>query len=57
MAGPIPPATMVQVKKALRALESRIQLFVALPIDKLDHLTVKVEVDAIGRICSDMGVR
>jgi protein-tyrosine-phosphatase len=44
-------------REALRALESRIQLFVALPIDKLDHLTVKVEVDAIGRICSDMGVR
>jgi protein-tyrosine-phosphatase len=43
--------------EALRALENRIKLFVALPIDKLDRLAVKVEVDAIGRIGSEMGVR
>jgi arsenate reductase (thioredoxin) len=33
---------------AYRALENRIKLFVALPLDKLDRLAVKRDVDAIG---------
>lgn len=36
-------------RDALRALENRIKLFVALPIDKLDRLAAKREVDQIGR--------
>jgi arsenate reductase len=43
-------------RDALRALESRIKLFVALPIDKLDRLAAKHEADAIGRIGSTQGV-
>jgi arsenate reductase len=35
-------------RQALRALESRIKLFVALPIDKLDRMAAKREVEAIG---------
>jgi arsenate reductase len=37
-------------RDALHALESRIKLFVALPIDKLDRLAAKHEVDEIGRV-------
>jgi protein-tyrosine-phosphatase len=33
---------------ALHALESRIKLFISLPIDKLDRMAVKREVDQIG---------
>jgi arsenate reductase len=36
-------------REALRALESRIKLFVALPIDKLDRMAVQREVDAMGQ--------
>lgn len=36
-------------REALRALESRIKLFAALPIDKLDRLAIKRQVDEIGR--------
>ena len=43
-------------RDALRALESRIKLFVALPIDKLDRMAAKREVDQIGRIDSSQGV-
>ena len=34
---------------ALRSLEARIKLFVSLPVDKLDRLALKREVDRIGR--------
>jgi protein-tyrosine-phosphatase len=37
-------------RDALRALESRIKLFVALPLDKLDRMAAKREVDQIGRV-------
>ena len=41
-------------RKAFRAayleLENRIKVFVALPIDKLDRLAIKREVDAIGHL-------
>jgi len=43
-------------RDVLRTLESRIKLFVALPIDKLDRMAVKREVDQIGRIDSSQGV-
>ena len=36
-------------REALRALESRIKLFVALPIDKLDRMAIKRNVDDIAR--------
>ena len=36
-------------RDTLRALENRIKLFVALPVDKLDRLAIKREVDDIGR--------
>lgn len=36
-------------RDAFRVLESRIKLFIALPIDKLDRLTIKRNVDEIGR--------
>jgi arsenate reductase (thioredoxin) len=43
-----------QCRRAFRdaqlALESRIKLFVALPIDKLDRMAAKREVDEIGRV-------
>jgi len=35
-----------------RQLESRIKLFVSLPIDKLDRMAVQHEVDQIGRLAS-----
>jgi len=37
-------------REALRVLEARIKLFVALPIDKLDRMATKREVDQIGRV-------
>ena len=37
-------------RDALRALENRIKLFVALPIDKLDRMAATREVDQIGRV-------
>ncbi len=46
--------TEAEQRKAFRdaylALENRIKIFVALPIDKLDRLTIKRRVDDIGRI-------
>jgi arsenate reductase len=42
-------------RDALRALENRIKLFVALPIDKLDRLAAKREVDRIGGVDSRQG--
>jgi protein-tyrosine-phosphatase len=41
---------------AVRALDNRIKIFVALPIDKLDRMTVKREVNQIGRVDSNQGV-
>ncbi len=41
---------------ALRALENRIKLLVALPMDKLDRLATRRQVEAIGRINSGQGV-
>jgi arsenate reductase len=35
-------------RNAHRQLEARIKLFVALPIDKLDRMAIKREVDQIG---------
>jgi protein-tyrosine-phosphatase len=37
-------------RSASRALENRIKLFVMLPLDKLDRMAVKHDVDEIGRI-------
>ena len=37
-------------RDACRQLEARIKLFVALPIDKLDRMAIKREVEAIGRV-------
>jgi len=36
-------------RSACRALENRIKLFVALPLDKLDRMAIKRDVDEIGR--------
>ena len=36
-------------RDAFRALENRIKLFVALPLDKLDRMMIKRNVDEIGR--------
>jgi arsenate reductase (thioredoxin) len=45
--------TKQQQRKAFRAaylaLENRIKIFVALPIDRLDRVAIKREVDEIGR--------
>jgi arsenate reductase len=45
--------TEAEVRRAFRdayvALENRIQLFVALPIEKLDRMAIKRHVDEIGR--------
>jgi arsenate reductase len=38
---------------ALRLLEARIKLFVSLPIEKLDRLMLKREVERIGRLRAD----
>jgi hypothetical protein len=35
---------------AYLALENRIKIFVALPIDKLDRMAIKRKVDEIGRL-------
>ncbi len=43
-------------RDAYRQLESRIKLFVALPIDKLDRMAVKREVDQIGHVKSSQEV-
>ena len=37
-------------RDAFRALENRIKLFTALPLDKLDRMAIKREVDDIGRV-------
>jgi len=37
-------------RDAFRARENRIKLFVALPLDKLDRMAIKREVDQIGRV-------
>lgn len=37
------------VRQALRFLENRIQLFVSLPFDKLDHIALHAEVKGIGQ--------
>jgi protein-tyrosine-phosphatase len=38
---------------ALRSLEARVKLFVSLPVEKLDRLALKREVDQIGRLRLD----
>ena len=38
------------VPRAYVALENRIKLFVALPIEKLDRMMIKRNVDEIGRL-------
>lgn len=47
-------STEAEQRKAFRhaylALENRIKIFVALPIDKLDRLAIKRQVDQIGRL-------
>ncbi len=40
-------------RDTLRALQNRIKLFVALPIRSLDHLSLKRQVEAIGRMRPD----
>lgn len=40
-------------RDALRALEARIKLFMNLPVDKLDRLILKREVEKIGQIRPD----
>jgi len=40
-------------RDTLRALESRIKVFVALPVDSLDRISLKRRVDAIGRMRPD----
>ena len=37
-------------REAFRSLENRIKLFAGLPLDKLDRMAIKREVDAIGRV-------
>ncbi len=36
-------------RKASNYLENRIKLFISLPIEKLDHIKIKEELDAIGK--------
>jgi arsenate reductase len=47
--------TEAQQRKSFRdaylALENRIKIFVALPIERLDRLAIKREVEAIGHLC------
>ena len=43
------PKRMAAFRDAMLRLESRIKLFTALPVDKLDRLAIKREVDKIGR--------
>ena len=40
-------------RDALSALENRIKLFVALPLDTLDRISLKHQIDAIGRMRAD----
>ena len=40
-------------RDTLRALEHRIRIFVALPLDQLDRISLKHRVDAIGRMRPD----
>lgn len=40
-------------QKSCRYLENRIKLFIALPIDTLNKLKIKDEIDAIGEIKED----
>ncbi|HTW27170.1 MAG TPA: arsenate reductase ArsC [Acetobacteraceae bacterium] len=40
-------------RDVLRALENRIKAFVALPVDALDRISLKRQVDAIGRMRPD----
>jgi arsenate reductase len=42
-------------RAALRAIESRIKLLAALPIEKLDRLAIKRQVDEIGRTHPEKG--
>jgi arsenate reductase (thioredoxin) len=43
-------------REAFRMLERRIKLFVALPLDKLDRMAIKRDVDEIGHIDSSLEV-
>ncbi|HTZ38324.1 MAG TPA: arsenate reductase ArsC, partial [Stellaceae bacterium] len=43
-------------RDAYRQLEARIKLFVALPIDKLDRMAIRREVEQIGHIGSSQEV-
>ena len=45
-------------RSAYRALENRIKIFAALPLDKLDRMAIKRDVDEIGRLsASEEAVR
>ena len=44
---------MLAFREAFRALERRIKIFVSLPIEKLDRMTLTRRVEAIGRLRSD----
>ncbi|HUN48956.1 MAG TPA: arsenate reductase ArsC [Stellaceae bacterium] len=44
---------MLAFREALRALERRVKIFVSLPIDKLDRMTLTGKVQAIGRLRDD----
>jgi len=44
---------MLAFREAFRALERRIKIFVSLPIDKLDRMTLTGQVQAIGRLRDD----
>ena len=41
-------------REAFRMLENRIKLFVGLPIDKLDRMAIKREVDRIGHVSQEV---
>jgi hypothetical protein len=43
-------------REAFRTLENRIKLFVALPLDKLDRMAIKRNVDDIGHVDSSLEV-
>jgi arsenate reductase (thioredoxin) len=43
-------------REAFRTLENRIKLFVALPLDKLDGMAIKRNVDEIGHVDSSLEV-
>lgn len=45
---------MLAFRDALRVLEQRIKLFLALPIASLDHMALKRQVKAIGRLRPDI---